>query len=49
MRGPGQMGNKRATQQGLEIVAVDQKQNLLLLRGSVPGPRGGLVEVRSDA
>jgi large subunit ribosomal protein L3 len=49
MRGPGQMGNKRATQQGLEIVAVDQKQNLLLLRGSVPGPRGGVVEVRSDA
>jgi large subunit ribosomal protein L3 len=49
IRGPGQMGNKRVTQQGLEIVAVDEKQNLLLLRGSVPGPRGGLVEVRSDA
>jgi len=49
IRGPGQMGNKRVTQQGLEVVAVDEKQNLLLLRGSVPGPRGGLVEVRSDA
>jgi large subunit ribosomal protein L3 len=49
IRGAGQMGNKRVTQQGLEVVAVDEGQNLLLLRGSVPGPRGGLVEVRSDA
>jgi large subunit ribosomal protein L3 len=49
IRGPGQMGNKRATQRGLEIVAVDAKQNLLLVRGSVPGPRGGVVEVRGDA
>ncbi len=49
IRGPGQMGNKRATQPGLEIVAVDPQQNLLLVRGSVPGPRGGLVEVRGDA
>jgi large subunit ribosomal protein L3 len=49
IRGPGQMGNKRATQKGLEIVAVDTKENLLLLRGSVPGPTGGVVEVRSDA
>ena len=49
IRGPGQMGNKRVTQKGLEIVAVDAEQNLLLLRGSVPGPRGGVVEVRSDA
>jgi large subunit ribosomal protein L3 len=49
IRGPGQMGNKRVTQKGLEIVAVDPKENLLLVRGSVPGPRGGVVEVRSDA
>ena len=49
IRGPGQMGNKRVTQKGLEIIAVDPKQNLLLVRGSVPGPRGGVVEVRSDA
>jgi large subunit ribosomal protein L3 len=48
IRGPGQMGNKRVTQKGLEIVAVDQKENLLLLRGSVPGPTGGVVEVRTD-
>jgi large subunit ribosomal protein L3 len=49
IRGPGQMGNKRTTQPGLEIVAVDPQQNLLLVRGSVPGPRGGVVEVRGDA
>jgi large subunit ribosomal protein L3 len=49
IRGPGQMGNKRATQPGLEIVALDPKQNLMLLRGSVPGPRGSVVEVRGDA
>ena len=49
IRGPGQMGNKRATQKGLEIVAVDAKENLLMLRGSVPGPSGGVIEVRSDA
>ncbi len=49
IRGPGQMGNKRVTQKGLEIIAVDQKENLLLVRGSVPGPSGGVVEVRSDA
>jgi large subunit ribosomal protein L3 len=49
IRGPGQMGNKRVTQPGLEIVAVDSKKNLMLVRGSVPGPRGGVVEVRGDA
>jgi large subunit ribosomal protein L3 len=49
LRGPGQMGSKRVTQPGLEIVALDTKQNLMLLRGSVPGPRGGVVEVRRDA
>jgi large subunit ribosomal protein L3 len=49
LRGPGQMGNRRVTQKGLEIVAVDLKQNVLMLRGSVPGPRGAIVEVRSDA
>jgi large subunit ribosomal protein L3 len=48
MRGPGQMGAKRVTQRGLEVVSVDPERNLLLLRGSVPGPRGGTVEIRSD-
>jgi large subunit ribosomal protein L3 len=49
IRGPGQMGNKRVTQKGLEIVQVDADNNLLLLRGAVPGPRNGIVEVRTDA
>ncbi len=38
IRGPGQMGNKRVTQRGLEIVDVIADKNLLLVRGSVPGP-----------
>jgi len=49
LRGPGQMGNRRATQRGLEIVAVDGARGVLMVRGSVPGPRGAIVEVRSDA
>jgi large subunit ribosomal protein L3 len=49
LRGPGQMGKRRVTQRGLEVVSVDAERNLLLVRGSVPGPRGGIVEVRSDA
>jgi large subunit ribosomal protein L3 len=49
LRGPGQMGNKRVTQRGLQIVRVDRANNLLMIRGSVPGPRNGVVEVRSDA
>ena len=49
IRGPGQMGNKRITQKGLEIVRIDAGDNLLLVRGSVPGPRNGVVEVRTDA
>jgi large subunit ribosomal protein L3 len=49
IRGPGQMGNKHVTQKGLEVVDVRADQNLLLLRGSVPGPKGGVVEIRSDS
>jgi large subunit ribosomal protein L3 len=48
VRGAGRMGGKRVTQRGLEVVEVSAKQNLLLVRGSVPGPPGGTVEVRSD-
>ena len=43
-----QMGNKRVTQRGLEVVELIPDQNLMLLRGSVPGPKGGTVEVRTD-
>lgn len=48
-RGAGQMGNVRVTQKGLEIVEIISKDNLMLVRGSVPGPKGGTVEVRTDA
>jgi len=49
IRGAGQMGGGRITQRGLTVVEVIPAQNLLLLRGAVPGPRGGTVEVRTDA
>ncbi|HEX3316800.1 MAG TPA: 50S ribosomal protein L3 [Solirubrobacteraceae bacterium] len=49
IRGPGRMGGGRVTQRGLHVVEVIPKNDLLLVRGSVPGPRGGIVEVRSDA
>jgi large subunit ribosomal protein L3 len=48
IRGPGQMGNRRVTQRGLEVVDVVPDRNLLLVRGSIPGPRNGAVEIRSD-
>jgi large subunit ribosomal protein L3 len=48
IRGPGQMGNKRVTQRGLEVVDVRADENLLLVRGSVPGPKGSVVEIRRD-
>jgi large subunit ribosomal protein L3 len=49
LRGPGRMGGGRVTQRGLTVVEVIPEENLLLLRGAVPGPKGGTVEVRSDA
>jgi large subunit ribosomal protein L3 len=48
IRGPGHMGSKRVTQRGLEIVEVIANENLMLVRGAVPGPKGTTVEVRSD-
>jgi len=48
IRGPGHMGAKRVTQKGLTIVELIPDQNLMLLRGSVPGPKGATVEVRTD-
>jgi large subunit ribosomal protein L3 len=49
MKNPGQMGNKRVTQKGLTIVELIPGQNLMLVRGAVPGPKGSTVEVRTDA
>ena len=48
IRGPGHVGAKRVTQKGLEVVELIPDQNLMLLRGSVPGPKGATVEVRTD-
>ena len=42
------MGNKRVTQRGLTVVQIDSERNLLVVRGAVPGPRNGVVEVRTD-
>lgn len=44
----GQMGNERVTVLNLEVVEADAERGLLLLRGAVPGPNGGLVMVRSS-
>jgi large subunit ribosomal protein L3 len=49
IRGPGRMGGGRVTQRGLTVVEIIPEQNLLLLRGAVPGPKGSTVEVRTDA
>src|SRR5436190_14402841 len=43
---PGRMGGKRVTQLGLRVHDVDAERNLLLVKGSVPGPKNGIVEVR---
>src|SRR5947208_15416732 len=45
----GRMGGKRVTQVGLRVHDVDPEQNLLLLKGAVPGPKNGIVEVREEA
>ena len=43
----GHMGHERVTTQNLEVVDSDAERNLLLLKGSVPGPNGGVVVVRN--
>lgn len=45
-RGPGHMGHKKVTTQGLKIVLVDPERNLIGISGSVPGPKGGLVLIK---
>jgi large subunit ribosomal protein L3 len=47
MKMAGRMGGKRVTQTGLVIHEVDAERNLLLVKGSVPGPTSGLLEVRA--
>ena len=45
----GRSGGERVTTQNLEVVRVDLERNLLLVKGAVPGPKGGLVLVRNAA
>ena len=48
LRMAGRMGGKRVTQVGLTVKEVDAERNLLLVEGSVPGPKNGVVEVREE-
>jgi large subunit ribosomal protein L3 len=48
VRMAGRLGGKRETQVGLVVHAVQPEQNLLLVKGSVPGPKNGFVEVREE-
>jgi large subunit ribosomal protein L3 len=48
MKMAGRMGGKRRTQVGLTVHEVDAERNLLLIKGAVPGPKNGIVEVRED-
>jgi large subunit ribosomal protein L3 len=43
MKGPGHMGNKNLTIRSLRVVSIDEENNLLLVKGSVPGARGGYL------
>ncbi len=45
---PGQMGNKNVTALNLEVVGVDPEDNVLLIKGAVPGPRGSVIAIRSS-
>ena len=48
MKMAGRLGGKRVTQVGLTVHGVDTERNLLLVKGAVPGPKNGLVEVREE-
>ena len=42
----GHLGNERVTVQGLRVVKVDHEKNVILIKGSVPGPYGGTVIIK---
>ena len=42
---PGQMGNEKVTVQNLEVVKIDAENNLIALKGAIPGPKGGIVSI----
>jgi large subunit ribosomal protein L3 len=45
---PGRMGAKRVTQLGLRVHSVDPEENLILVKGAVPGPKNAIVEIREE-
>lgn len=45
---PGRMGHVKVTVQNLEIVRVDAENNLLLIKGSVPGPKKSLITIKES-
>src|SRR5579872_3315193 len=49
IRMAGRMGGKRVTQVGLTVHAVDAERNLLLVKGAIPGPKNGVVEIREES
>jgi large subunit ribosomal protein L3 len=49
MKMAGRMGGKRISQPGLVVHEVDSERNLLLVKGSIPGPKSGIVEIREVA
>jgi large subunit ribosomal protein L3 len=46
MKMAGRMGNKRVSSQNIEVIRIDNEQNLIAVKGSVPGAKGGLVMIR---
>jgi large subunit ribosomal protein L3 len=48
IRMAGRMGGKRVTQVGLTVHSVEPEQNLLLVKGAVPGPKNGIVQIREE-
>jgi large subunit ribosomal protein L3 len=49
MRMAGHMGHRRVTVRGLEVVEADPDRSLLLVKGAVPGAKGGLLEIKKSA
>ena len=49
MKMAGRMGNARVTSTNIEVVRIDTERNLIAVKGSVPGSKGGLVLIRDAA
>jgi len=45
---PGRMGNETVTIQNLQVVRVDAERNVIMIKGSVPGPNKGYVTIKSS-